>query len=378
MGIFDWIDQGSPLSGVPAWFRAYDGSQGLDQGGQPGPIPDWLARVLAQSGMQMPAPGAAPMQVAPGPTEYAGQGMFPGSEATDFSAARRMAPPVPAGASAQGAPMTTGLSPIPTGGSFLDRLQAGLGEHSNQLFAFAGGTLRGGMGKGLEDASKIGLYEDAQNYQRKMAAGAVTAVYQSLLARGVPQAQAIAAASNPEILKAELERLNPKYSPHVVDGTLTSFNPNSGAFAVQGAVPKLEKLGPGDTLQAVTAPVGGRPGTATQVATGGPEKPPPGFDYVDKNDPSKGLVATPGGPATQLSSEAAGRLALVEASKPGLDAAKKFYLGPAYKSSPSNTIGIAATQALGVGEAGRARRGVEMAVEAALRTATGANASTLR
>lgn len=283
--------------------------------------------------------------------------------------------PVPQASNPEAVAAPSGFGPVPTGGSFLDRLQERLGENSNTLFAFAGGALRGGIGKGLEDASRIGVYEDATNYNRKMQKGATLAVYQALLARGVPQAQAIAAASNPEILKAELERLYPKFSPHVVDGTLTAFNPNSGQFSVNGAVPKLEKLGPGDTLQAVTPPIAGRPGSAVNVASGGPEKPPPGYDYIDPNNPKAGLAATPGGPAQKMPADEAGRLAMLSASEPEFQKAKQFYLSDNYKSSPSNAIGIGITQGLGVGEAGRAARAVTLKAEAALRMATGAAAT---
>lgn len=118
---------------------------------------------------------------------------------------------------------------------------------------------------------------------------------------------------------------------------------------------------------------------------GAADKPPAGYDWGPTN-PETGQrtqLAIEGGPATKLPVETAGRLGLMQAAKPGLEEAKKYFLdekkniltddagtGGALPGMAKQAIG----QATGSFEIGRQRRNVRIAIEAALRTATGAAA----
>lgn len=139
-------------------------------------------------------------------------------------------------------------------------------------------------------------------------------------------------------------------------------------IAEQIMTPKFEKVGPGETLVSV----GGSGGQGQTVATGGPEKPPAGYEYVDPKDPSKGLKGIAGGPATHLPAETAGRLAIMEAASADLPNARKVLMEG---RGPQGT-GLSGTVASysNVGETGRAQRTVRAAIEGALRAMTGANA----
>jgi hypothetical protein len=110
------------------------------------------------------------------------------------------------------------------------------------------------------------------------------------------------------------------------------------------------------------------------IATPKPEKPPAGYEWVNPSDPSAGLKAIVGGPATKMEGGAAGQLAMMEATRPGLDAAKQYFLSDDFKSGPIDAAGLAIGQRLNVGNISRHRRSVELAAEAALRVATGAAA----
>jgi hypothetical protein len=233
------------------------------------------------------------------------------------------------------------------------------------------------------------------------------------------------AAQNPEVLKAVLPRLVPKSEFHNVDNRMISFSPydpaagtrtlgdvpkfeakefgqsygafdpRTGGFSPQGVSPKFEKLSPGEIGGYPTPPQPGstapivpnavptvsmRPPAAAggfaQVATGGPEKAPPGYDYADPADPKRGLVATPGGPATQLPGDVAGKMAMIQSSRPGLEEAKKYFLSDNFKSGAIDAVGTALGQRFNMGDIGRQQRNVKLAAEAAIRVATGANAPT--
>lgn len=133
---------------------------------------------------------------------------------------------------------------------------------------------------------------------------------------------------------------------------------------------KFEKVGPGESLYAVTPG-----GPATQIARGGPEKPPTGFEYVNPANPSAGLKPIAGGPATQLPADAAGRLAMLQASKRGLQEAKKYFLSDDFKTGLFDAAGKAIGQATNSFEIGRQQRAIRLAAETALRLATGAAAT---
>lgn len=209
---------------------------------------------------------------------------------------------------------------MPQNGSFLDRLNAGFQSIGN------GGSLLGAL---------TGNYTDPLTTQRQ----AQRAIYNSALQAGLDQNKALLVATNPKALEAYTQQL----------------------------FPKPEKLAAGETLVSI-----GGGGPATTLATGGPEKPPAGYDYVDPKDPSKGLQAVPGGPATHLPAETAGRIAMMETAAAGIPDARKVLMqgrGP----SGTGLSGAAAAYA-NSGETGRAQRTVRTAIEGALRAMTGAAA----
>lgn len=293
----------------------------------------------------------------------------------------------------------------PAGPSFGDRLMAGAGGFFNAPSPMAAiGGLIGGLSSGVPPGMQ-----------------GARATYAALRARGLSDEDARAAVLNPKMLEALMPSAVPKYDAWSNGQLYGRFNPATGRPDVLGASPEFKTLSPGQTGGYATppmpsAPVAPRPsgttppsppptripaspaapsappivfgdgstmpnnGSFRPVASGGPREPPAGFEWVDPRDTSKGLQPVKGGPATQIPAEAGGRLAMIEAARPAIESAKKYFLDPT--TALINKAGIgpwgAATQAIGQAtnsfEIGRQRRNVQYAVEAALRTATGAAA----
>jgi hypothetical protein len=105
-----------------------------------------------------------------------------------------------------------------------------------------------------------------------------------------------------------------------------------------------------------------------------PENAPAGYEWVSPGNPSAGLRPIAGGPATKLEGNTAAQLAMVEASAPGVEAAKQYFLSSDFKSGPIDAAGLALGQQFEAGNIGRHRRSIKIATEAALRMATGAAA----
>ena len=272
-----------------------------------------------------------------------------------------------AGGGASGA----ALPQAPAGPGFLDRLMGGLSANSNALIGLGSDISRGGFTKGFAGLQQGSALDESQRVQQQARMGAI----QFLISKGMKPAEAIAMSANPLLLKTLIERSMPEFKPHNVGDVGGSFNPVTGAFTPQFAAPKTEKVGPGDKLLSVTPSVSGLPGGGvSEIAAGGPEKPPAGFDYVNPANPSAGLKPIPGGPATQMTGDVAGRLGLLQAAKPGLAAAKEYFLSDKFKSGAVDATGKAIGQATNSFEISRQRRSIELAAEAALRVATGATA----
>jgi hypothetical protein len=110
-------------------------------------------------------------------------------------------------------PMPAPSNPSSGIGDILANIRAGipqgLADNSNTLLAFGGGSLGGGIGKGLTDASKIGLHEADLAQKRKALAAQHTATIQALRGAGFPNAEAIAA-MNPALAKLLLAHASPK------------------------------------------------------------------------------------------------------------------------------------------------------------------------
>lgn len=261
-------------------------------------------------------------------------------------------------------------------GSLFGGLSDAIAANPMTLMALGAGISQGGFGKGLQMAMPA-MAMDRQTQQQSQSQRATIA---ALKARGVPDADIALAASSPDNMKALLSRVWPTYSAHNVGGTGGAFNPSTGEFRPVYVDPKIEKVQPGESLYQI----GGHPGAsqrqATIIASGGPERPPAGFEWIDKNDPSKGMAAISGGPATQLPSETAGRMAMMETASGALPGARRVLMQGRGDIGATSGIGVpglvggAGASYLNVGDVGRAQRTVTTAIEGALRAMTGAAA----
>ena len=176
---------------------------------------------------------------------------------------------------------------------------------------------------------------------------------------------------------------------------LTPGTPEYGQFAKQYYSTKSEGnlAAQAEQRQTIAKNLGmdpNDPKTRAWIAGGGAltdeNKPPAGYEAgpADPQTGRKTLVPIEGGPATKLSDAAAAHLAMLQAAKPGLEEAKKYFLDPAPLllreggDQPGGSLYSAGKQAIGEAtgsfEIGRQRRNVRLAVEAALRAATGAAA----
>ncbi|MGF1623060.1 MAG: hypothetical protein ACFCUR_20935 [Rhodomicrobiaceae bacterium] len=97
----------------------------------------------------------------------------------------------------------------------------------------------------------------------------------------------------------------------------------------------------------------------------GPEQPKPPTGYRWGQD-GQSLEPIPGGPATTIPGEQAGRLAAIQTAKTQFGEVRKFFQGM--------DVFDRANKMINRGKAGRAERTVELAIEAALRAMTGAAA----
>lgn len=306
---------------------------------QPRPQP-----AMQGQGGEAPTPfetGAAPMNV---PSLG-----LPGQPEPEIPAAAKpaqfTAPPAPIAAPAQAEPK----SPMP-GAGFLSGLSNALASNPSTLLALGAGFAGApSFGQGMSRAFGAAGPAIAADRANVLKTGTVAATYKALVARGIDPNIALIGATNPDALKQLMARLYPET--------------------------KYEKVGPGETLYQT----GGTPGvlgtpsaTPSAVASGGPEKPPQGFEWVDKKDPSKGLTAIAGGPGEHLPAETAGRVALMKSASRDLPQARSLLMKDRGEYGLGAT-GVAAHYSK-IGDIGRATRSVRTMIEAALRTMTGAAA----
>lgn len=276
-----------------------------------------------------------------------------------------------------------GAPPTPQGGGFLSGLGRGIAGNANMLMALGAGIAGGrDLGEGISK----GLLGGMQGAQVDRARGSENLTYQALIKRGLDPETAQAAVRDKTLLAAILPALYTKQMKPMtaeqkaalgIPANIPYFiGPDGMPTPLKGFEPKFEKVGPGETGQFVS-PMGGAVG---QTISGGPEKPPAGFQWVDPKDPSKGLSAIAGGPATHIPAEAAGRIALMDSARNELPNAKQTFLNAAKRgwaggvTGQSDMFGDVLGFYTNSGEMGRARLAIRGAIEAALRAATGAAA----
>jgi hypothetical protein len=189
----------------------------------------------------------------------------------------------------------------------------------------------------------------------------------ALKARGVDENLARAAMKHPQIMSAVLQQVMGTKNGVIINGRLV--NPATGQLIADYSDTNTKAP---DTKE-FEGPDGGKVVKQWNASTktwdtipvegGGKGKPPAGYTWGKDG----GLDPIPRGPATQLPAETAGRLALVEAALPKFREARKLFekdWGPVEYAQYS----------FDTGDIGRAKLSVRTAIEAALRTATGAAA----
>lgn len=248
-------------------------------------------------------------------------------------------------AMARAAPVETGSTARPA------RRTAASGSEQPGILDYGLAFLSGLSGKGgLNAVRELSERTEARN-----------ATYDAILRKTGDEDFARAVVLNPEIAKAVIP---------VVFGRNAADWQIGEIFDEQTGAPRKVFWNTKDPTQVI--PIGG-------VGFGsGADKPPSGFEWVDPRDRSKGLRAIPGGPGEHISSEVAGRLALMETAAEGVKDARKVFerrwgLTGAAQSGAAN-LPLIGDVAWISGDIGRAQRAVRIAVEAALRAMTGAAA----
>lgn len=221
-------------------------------------------------------------------------------------------------------------------------------------------TALAGMAGGRPVLSTMGDAAEARN-----------ATYDALVGRGVSEDMARAMVLNPQMLGALAPQI---FSPRtsVVNNRLVDTRTGQVLADFSDAWRAMPATSSGVVNQS-TGEV--RPVTGGGSATAGA---PAGFQWVDPSDHSRGLSAIPGGPATRLPSETAGRVAMMRSARPGVEAARQVYerswgVGDFAQHGAANVPGVGDIGTFS-GEVGRAQRNIRVAVEAALRSMTGAAA----
>ena len=215
-----------------------------------------------------------------------------------------------------------------------------------------------------------------------------------LTGKGVDPQQARAMISNPALLAQALPGLFPgRMKPELTEiydaqgnKQKVLLNPQTGDFKPLGGAatrPDAYQVievydDKGNKQKALFDPRSGATKPMGGAAPNAENKAPSGFEWVDPSDHGKGLRAIAGGPGTHVSSELAGKLALMDAAQAGMKKTSAALL------SKWGAMGSAQSMAANVpfvgdiaplsGEIGIATRDVRANIEAALRVMTGAAA----
>jgi hypothetical protein len=169
-------------------------------------------------------------------------------------------PRVPPTTAAAAPVAATPAAPPTTRPGFFERLGTGINAHPYLLMAAGAGLASGkGIGGALTGALQGAQLDTAQAQQQQTQ----QAIAQSVLARGGTQAEAIAAATNPEFLKAFLGR---EYAPRKIElqgGNIISTDASKNTAQTLGTYPTFQKMQPGESGQYVTPGVPGGVGSPT-------------------------------------------------------------------------------------------------------------------
>lgn len=163
--------------------------------------------------------------------------------------------------------------------------------------------------------------------------------------------------------------------PADVAGIVAAMGPEQALpalqkFALTRAVPpelQFKAVGEGGVI---FNPRTGQVQRVAGVGGAGFTKPPAGYRWTEGGE----LEAIPGGPATSVSADVAGRLAMIETAQKDLPEARKVF---EQSWGVTGTLGQAVVPEFmseWSGRVGRARRTITSAIEAALRAMTGAAA----
>lgn len=214
---------------------------------------------------------------------------------------------------------------------------------ASTLLALAGGfagapSIGIGMQRAFSGAAPMVAINERQTQQRNQQN--LTVKY--LMARGMSEADAKAAVSNPTLLAALLKKPD---------------------------IPAGYRAAPGGNLEFIP---GGPADPAVKRALGDRQNAPSGYVWVDPENPEKGMKAVPGGPAGKLPSEVAGRLALMHEAAQGIPEATKILMQG--RGETGTGVSGAVASYTNIGDTGRAQRTIRTAIEGVLRAMTGAAA----
>jgi len=370
-GIFDNWNWGggmqAPGQGIlPEWLlqTILQGAPGASEGfpGTP-PLPPKNEDRLpqnAQFAMMQPQPqigGYEPRRsIFDRPDSIPGDRMD-GAPPPAFGPPMQAAPQAPGASSmAQYSPMGGG-APAPQQSQFAQSAPAMGGPPQPPQGMGVMGMLLGKYGRAMEA-------QQERDYERQKSQYAYNVTDRFLAKEGVSPEMRQAILANPQIASQLLPRLigGRDVKEHVIDGKLVRDGKVIGDFKDK------------DERPIVVTENGSVYDPNTREFKQGPRsapKPANTHRWVDENDLSKGQVAIEGGPATDIPVESAGRLALLKTARGAFDSAKSVLMRDRGAFGMNSPVDVAKSFA-SAGDVGNANRSVKLAIESALRAATGA------
>ncbi len=301
---------------------------------------------------------------------------------TDVGATRRVAaPPLPivSPALTGGAGMLQpGAAPLAADGgmlnmpSILGGLRQKLSDNSSTLLALGAGFAGApNIGQGISRAAAAAIPAQAADQKRILDAGSRYATDKALRDVGVPEAQIAAARGDPNIRKALVAKYFETKAPMVVNGRVLREEPGgnlrqlgnfpedktpSGFYRASDGVLRYEPGGPADPKYKREA--------------GDRNNAPPGYRWINPENPDDGLRSIPGGPGEKVDAEVAGRLGLAKSFLGQLPEIRRRVQAGGITGPIDAGLGY-----MGAGEPGEIRRQIDSGAEALLRMLTGAGMS---